>query len=197
MAMTRRERMIATVTALAVAAFAADHYAITPYFVARAAVADETDKVSARLADAELKFNRQRRMEREWKAMLSGGLKADGGEAEQQMYEAVGDWAREAGVTLNTRDPQRMPRNDRTQIVRLRVTGTGTSAAVAKLMWRIEKAEIPLKVEEFTLNSRNQGQDDLAVTLVVSTIWIRPEAPAGDAARRQQPAPRKAPAGGE
>ena len=44
MAMTQRERMIATVTGLAVAAFAADYFAVSPYLEARAAVIGEADK---------------------------------------------------------------------------------------------------------------------------------------------------------
>ena len=194
MAMTQRERMIATVTGLAVAAFAADYFAITPYLTARAAVAKEIDDSADRLSKAERTFARQRKLEQAWKAMVSGGLRPDGGEAEQQMYDAVGAFARDAGVTLNTRDPQRLVRSDRVQVVRLRVSGTGNSAAVARLLSKIEKAEVPLKVEEMTLTAPQPGEDRLTITLTVSTIWIRPATAADDKARQQTPV-RRAPAG--
>ena len=192
MAMTKRERMIAMGTGAAFALFAGDRYALSPYVAARDAVAKEQAAVLQQNRDADMKFDRQKRLDREWRAMLSGGLKSDAGDAEQQLYESVRDWAREAGVTMLTSDPQRVTRNDRTQIVRLRVTGTGTTAAFAKLLWKLETSSLPVKVDEFTLNSRSQGTDDLSLSMWVSTIWVRP--PSADDARRPAAAPRRTPA---
>ena len=196
MAMSKRERMIAIGTGAAIALFAGDRYVVTPYFGARTAVANERKVVTDRTEDAQRTFNRQKRLNRDWQAMVSGGLKSDAGDAEQQLYEAVRDWAREARLTVLTSDPQRVARADRTQVVRLRVTGTGTTASFSKLLWRIETSALPLKVDEFTLTSRSQGNDDLAVSMAVSTIWIRP--PSADDAKGARPAaPPRRPAGGE
>ena len=194
MAMTRRERLIAIGTGAAFALFAGDRYALSPYLAASKAVADERRTLTNQLSDADMKFDRQKRLDREWRAMLSGGLKSDAGDAEQQLYESVRDWAREAGVTVLTSDPQRVTRNDRTQVVRLRVTGTGTTAAFSRLLWKLETSSLPVKVDEFTLNSRSQGTDDLSLSMWVSTIWVRP--PSADDGKRPGPAPRRAPASG-
>jgi len=94
-----------------------------------------------------------------------------------------------------TSEPQRIAQRDRTQIVRLRVTGTGSSSSFAKLLYKLETSAIPVKVDEFTLNTRSQGKDDLSVSLAVSTIWIRP--PNADDAKRPGLAPRRAPGSGE
>ena len=194
MAMTKRERMIAIGTGAAFALFVGDRYALSPYFAARAAVAKDQAAVTQQLDDSQRTFTRRKRLDNDWRAMVSGGLKSDAGDAEQQLYEAVRDWAREVGVTVLTSDPQRQVRSDRTQIVRLRVTGTGTTASFAKLLWKLETSNLPVKVDEFTLTSRSQGTDDLAVTMAVSTIWIRPAN--ADDAKRPGLAPRRAPAGG-
>lgn len=196
MAMSKRERMIAIGTGAAIALFAGDRYVVSPYFDARQTVAKEREQVTARSEDAQRTFNRQKRLNKEWEAMVSGGLKSDAGDAEQQLYEAVRDFAREAGVTVLTSDPQRVARADRTQVVRLRVTGTGTTASFSKLLWRIETSALPLKVDEFTLTSRSQGNDDLAVSMAVSTIWIRPPS-AEDAKGARPAAPPRRPASGE
>jgi hypothetical protein len=90
-----------------------------------------------------------------------------------------------------TSDPQRVAQKDRTQIVRLRVTGTGTTASVAKLLSKVESSAIPVKVDEFTLTSRSQGNDDLSLIMTVSTIWIRPPSP--DDAKRPGLQPRRTP----
>jgi hypothetical protein len=195
MAMTQRERMIGIVTGAAVGLFAVNRYALEPYLANRKAVSDEAKLIAAQNNEAQKTFNKQKRLNKEWQAMVSGGLKSDAGDAEQQLYEAVRDWAREARLTVLTSDPQRIAQKDRTQVVRLRVTGTGTTAQFAQLLWNIETSALPVKVDEFSLTSRSQGNDDLAVTMAVSTIWIRPPSP-DDLKAKPGLAPRR-PAGGE
>lgn len=197
MAMTQREKMIAGVTAAALGLFVVNRYGIDPYIAARRAVGTERAALAAQNIDVQRTFTRQKRLDRDWRVMVNGGLKSDAGDAEQQLYESVRDWAREAGVVVLTSDPQRVTRNERTQIVRLRVTGTATTASFSKLLWKVETSPIPVKVDEFTLTSRSQGNDDLAVTMAVSTLWVRP--PNADDARETRPgsAPRRTPVAGK
>ena len=195
MAMSKREKMIAIGTGAAFALFVGDRYALTPYVDASREVTQARATVTTRQESDKATFDRQKRLDKEWRAMLSGGLKANAGEAEQQLYEAVRGWAREAGVTVQTSDPQRVPQKDRTQLVKLRVTGTGTTASVAKLLSKVESSAMPVKVDEFTLTSRTQGNDDLSVMMTVSTIWIRPPSP--EDAKRPGLQPRRAPGAAE
>jgi hypothetical protein len=189
--MSKREKMIAGVTGAAVALFALNHYALEPYVARRTALSGQRESLVKQGNDASRTFDRQRRLAREWRNMEAGGLKSDAGEAEQQLYEAVRDWAREAGVSVATSDPQRVPNpKDRIQVVRLRVTGTGSQASFAKLLWKAETSPLPVKVDEFTLVAQPQGTDNLNVTLAVSTIWVRPPSP-DDAKAPRAPAPRR------
>jgi hypothetical protein len=190
MAMTQRERTIAVVTGAAVGLFAVNRYAVEPYFDARKAVGIQRDAVLAQQANVTKTFAKQKRLKAEWDAMVSGGLKSDAGDAEQQIYDTVRDFARDAGVTILTSDaPQRVPQKERTQIVRLRVSGKGTTAAFSKMLWKVETSPLPLKVDEFTLTG--QGNDDLNVTLVVSTIWLRPPSAEDNKPRPGVAAPRR------
>ena len=199
MAMTQRERMIAAVTGIAVGAFALNYYALDPYLDARRSASADKKKFTEQIDAGNLLKRKGARADREWNDMVNGGLKSDAGDAEQQLYEAVRDWARETGVTVLTSDPQRptAQRNERTQIVRLRLTGTGTTASFSKLLWRVETSPLPVKVDEFTLTGQPPGSDNLAVSMAVSTIWIRPESP--NDAKGPAPAvlPRRAPGAGE
>jgi hypothetical protein len=195
MAMTQRERMIAGVTGAAVGLFVVNRYAIDPYIEARRAVGLERGVVLQQQTDATKTFAKQKRLKPEWDAMVSGGLKSDAGDAEQQLYDAVRDFGREAGVNILSSDaPQRVPQKERTQIVRLRVSGKGTTAAFSKMLWKVETSPLPVKVDEFTLTG--QGNDDLTVTLVVSTIWLRPPSP-DDLKPHPGQAPRRPAAGTE
>jgi hypothetical protein len=176
--MSKRERLIVIGTGLAALIFVGDRYALTPYMQAREQVSQDMKSVSGRLGEARNRMKRAGRMEREWRDMLAGGLKTDQSVAQFQVLNAVGDWADEAGVNLTSRTPQPESRNDRTQIIRLHAIGKCTTASVARLLWRIETAPIPLKVDELTLSTNKPGTDDLSLNLVVSTIWVRPETPA-------------------
>ena len=144
MAMTKREKMIAIGTGAAFALFAGDRYALSPYIAAREAVAKDQTTVTQLNDDAERTFTRQKRLDKEWRGMVSGGLKSDPGDAEQQLFAAVRDWAREAGMTVLTSEPQRIAQRDRTQIVRLLVSGTGSSSSFANLLYKLETSAIPV-----------------------------------------------------
>ena len=178
MALSSRERLIVAVTGLAAVVFVGDRYVVTPYTDARQAVGKDRDLLVAKLNDATRLFSRQRRLEREWKQMLAEGLASNAAEAERQLL-VVRDWAQEAGLTNLSTTPRREPRNDQTQIVRLDASANGSLASVAKLLWRVETARVPLKVDELDLRSRSDGTDDLAVSFKVSTIWVMPGEPTG------------------
>ena len=193
MALSYREKLIAIGTGLAAVVFVGDHYALTPYLKARKDVREDLVVAQSKLHDAELRVARAKRMDRQWREW---GLKTDQSVAQFELLDAVGDWAREAGVNLTSRTPQPETRTDRTQIIRLHAIGTCTSAAAAKLVWRVETAPIPLKVDELTLTTRKPGTDDLSINMVVSTIWVKPADPndakagAGGGAAPRRPAGR-------
>ena len=195
MALSHRERLIAIGTGLAAVVFFGDRYAWTPYFETRKNVVDDRLAAQAKLSDAQLRVSRAKRMERQWRDMLAGGLKTDQSVAQFQLLDAVGDWAREAGVNLTSRTPQPEVRNDRTQIIRLHAVGTCSESAAAKLLWRVETAPIPIKVDELTLTTRKPGSDDLSINLVVSTIWVKPGDPSDPKAAGAAGAAPRRPAG--
>jgi hypothetical protein len=199
MALSRRERMYAIGTGLAAVLFVGNLYVLEPYAQARRDVASELDVTSRKLSAARTLLKRAGQKERDWRDMQAGGLKTDQSSAEFLVLDAVGDWAREAGVALTSRTPQPESRNDRTQILRLRAAGKCTMASAARLLWRVETAPIPLKVDELTLTTNKPGVDDLTLNLLVSTIWVKPEDPAAakpPGGTTAAPA-RRAPAGNE
>ena len=54
--------------------------------------------------------------------------------------------------------------------------GTGTMKSLAGLLWKIQTAGIPIKVTDLTLVSHKEGQDDLTITLSLSTVYTPPPA---------------------
>ena len=61
--------------------------------------------------------------------------------------------------------------------------------AVARFLYAMEMAEIPLRVVDVTVTSRREGTDDLNVQVGLATIYLPPEEPgatAGDTAVRSR-----------
>lgn len=193
MAMSSRERMLGAVTLIAVGAVAINHYVVSPYVKARAAAAAENTTLTRKVNENERLFKKKSASQRQWNDMLKGGLRGNAYEAELQMYQAVEDWADESGVSVATINPlERTARNDRIQTVRLRVTGNATTPALTKLLWAVESSNVPMRVEELSLRARKEGADNQEVTLIVSTIWIRPEDPKAAGAPAPAAPPRRA-----
>ena len=192
MALSYRERLIAFGVAAAAAIYVGDKYVFDPYMKAREDVAADLATFSARNVEAQRLLKRKKALETQERAMLtSGGLKTDQSAAQFQVFDAVGEWARDAGVRLTSRAPLPEARSDRTQIIRVHAIGTCTTASAARLLWRVETSPIPVKVDELTLTSSKPGADELQIVLTVSTIWLKaPEAgdkgPGGAPVRRPQ-----------
>lgn len=174
MALSKRERWIALGLGVAALIYVVDGYVLTPYFASRDAALKRAEVLDKEIAGNERLIRTQRRMERSWNEMLASGLKSDPSEAEQQLLRSMRDWAQEAGLTLASLKPDRVVRSDKTQLVKLSATGSGSIASAAQLLWRIETAPIPLKVDDLQLTTRKEGTDDLTLTLSVSTLWVAP-----------------------
>ena len=61
--------------------------------------------------------------------------------------------------------------------------------AVARFLWEMESADLPLRIHDVQLGSRTEGRDDLSVQLHFSTLYAPPAeveegAPSGPAAGR-------------
>ena len=114
-------------------------------------------------------------MEQEWKEMLEAGLKRDVSEAESQVLHAVRNWSQESGLALSSVKPQRIAQEGDLQEITFQAAGTGSMRSVARFLWQLETAPLPLKVKELQLGSRKEGADDLSLQLRISALYLPAE----------------------
>ena len=190
MAWSNRERYMGIAVAAAVGLLALDRVALTPY-------SDElkrldTDKASAvkKLAEDHRVLQKQRQARRDWAEMKSGGLQSDPSEMERQMQHWLHGWAQEAGLgNLSLRaDRTAAPHGGFVQVT-VHAAGNGPMAAVAKLLWRMEAAPVPVRVNDVQINPAREGSDQVQMQLTVSAVCTagESETPAGAARSSSRP----------
>ena len=111
---------------------------------------------------------------------IAGGLEQRLATAKSQLGNQSGGWAKQS---RRQRHPGRNLANTVSQaaknspeakfhVIGFHLTGTGPLSTLAKLLWRIETATMPIRVGEVQISPRNgkEGLDDLQFTLTVSTL---------------------------
>ncbi|HUU11377.1 MAG TPA: hypothetical protein VM431_12695 [Phycisphaerae bacterium] len=178
MTFSQRERLILIAAVVVLGALVLDWFALTPLLDRRAEVTAAKDLLLGKMQKAETVLQRRRTLGARWQRMRTEGLKPDPGEAESQVLHALGKWAAETGLNLVSIRPERSNQETPLPEINLRAAGTGSMAAVSRFLWRLETAEIPVKIKTLQLASRKEGLDDLSLQLDLSTLYVTDRPPA-------------------
>jgi hypothetical protein len=173
--LSKRERYIAIGTVSVVAILIIDRVLFAPYDARRKAVEMQTLASVAELSKAQEIFRKQDKLRPEWAAIVKGGLKNDASQAESQLQHEVLQAAQVAEVKVASMKPERTTTDKNFQVMNYSVTGTGTMAGVARMLYMLERTKIPVRLTEIHTSPRRENTDDLSVRLSVSTIRLLPE----------------------
>ena len=182
MVLSKRERLLAAATVLAVAVLALDRFLLAPFMDLRAQAETEKQSLIGQMERATSLFALKGRLRPKWDEMLAGGLKGDPFDAETQVLHAVRDWSQEAGLDLASVKPERVALEGDIQEITFQAAGTGPMSAVARFLWLLETTSLPLRIKDLQLGSRTEGRDDLSLQLRISTLYLAREAGASNAA---------------
>lgn len=174
MVLSKREKFVAIGLGAALAVLVLDRLVYTPLDDWSGQLTNQQADLQQNDDQQQALFQRERNLRKVWAELNAGGLKSDASEAESQVEHDLSQWAMESGVALVSLHPEpRSAKNGFLQINFL-ATGTGSLAAASKLLYRIETAKIPIRLEDVQLSSRKEGADDLTVTLKLSTLATSP-----------------------
>ena len=172
MILSRREKYIVVTTFFAVAALLVDAYGLTPLLKARNALAAKRQELQAKIDQHETLIDRKAAVETKWREMLASGLEAGRVGAESRMLHALRDWASDSRLNLASLKPQQPKERDGLLEISLQASATGRMDAVARFLWRIETASLPVRISQLQLGARKEGQDDLSLQLTVSALCV-------------------------
>ena len=180
MVLNKREKSIAIALVAVVGLVLVYNFGIEKYWDARTQAVAERDTAEQKLRQADNLMLREKKLRPVWSQLISNGLTATPSDAQAQLLNSMNTWVQESGIALSSMHPERLPtapEKDKQFIrVGVKLAGSGPMSAVAKLMFRLETAKIPLNVEDMQINQRKDGADDLQITVTLSTLCLAPGA---------------------
>lgn len=178
MTLTKREKMIALGVGIAVGLWLLDTVLLSPYLSGREALATQINAANQKISDTDVLFARRRRLQSIWEDLQKGGLKSDVAAADTQAQHAVLDWFARSSVYLASlkTDPH-VAAEGKFQVIKYHIQGEGHMRQIGQLLWAMETAAIPVRVDDLSIKPRGrEGTDDLSIDLGISTLSIVPEA---------------------
>ncbi|HEX4053966.1 MAG TPA: hypothetical protein VHX86_06850 [Tepidisphaeraceae bacterium] len=179
MVLSKREKYIGIGTISAVALLAINSLVINPYVDTLSQIEDQQKSDKQTLSDNQLLLYKQKSLQKEWQAMLASGLEADQSVAQSQTQNDLQVWARSANINLDAVSSEPVPtQHGPFQILNFNLdfnsTGGQSMRQIAKLLWSIESANIPIRLNDMRIQSIREGTDDLDVKLIVSALYMPP-----------------------
>lgn len=198
MVASKRERIIGLLTAGVLAVLALDRLVLTPLMDRSRDATAALERAASEQEAATMLLDNRGRMERRWRTMLAGGIKADVPEAEIYALEAIRGFGEDAGVKFNTLNPDRIETREHFQVVYVSTSCTGSMRQISEFLWRVQTTQIPMRVTFMQISSRRPGTDDLTLQLGVSTLCLAaPADPSKATPGRGRPGPSVASATGD
>jgi hypothetical protein len=172
MMMSQRERLILFALALVAGLLVADRLAFSPYMEWRTDMITRRDAERRQLLDDRALLDRERRL-RGMLTRMGGANATDTAAVEGKVLNLTHDWAQQAGLGIGSFHRVRLSDSREFSTIAFQVSATGSMAGIAKLLYAVESAPIPLRVEDVQLNPRGDSGEELTIQMLVSTLYRR------------------------
>jgi hypothetical protein len=175
--LSKREKYIGIGAAVAVAFLAVNALIIAPYYEESAQAVKDLKAANDTLAQNQELFRAQKNHEGEWNTMLNSGLRADDSTAQSRTQQMLQTWARTANINLDQISSERAPsQKGPFEAINFNLdfntAGNDSMRQIARFLWSIESATIPLRLNSIRVQSMKEGTDQLNVKLVVSALYM-------------------------
>ena len=172
MILSKREQYIVVAAIFAVTALVLDAYVLTPFLARRAKLQVQEQTLRGEIKQGEALIEREKLIAPRWQEMLSDGLEAERAQAESKILHALRDWSNECGLDLASLKPQQTKEKGSLLEMSMQMAGTGSMESVARFIWRVETASLPIKITQLQLGAREEGMDKLSLQLRISAVCL-------------------------
>jgi Tfp pilus assembly protein PilO len=178
MGLSKRERIIVLLAAVVVGTLLADWLVFTPALAKFRETENRKQTLLAQINEAQSLFERRRLMAGKWKAIVGDGLQNDA-EVESRIVRSLDKWSQEARLTLTSLKPERLASDKGLKEMTFVVVGRGRLDAMARFLWQIETAELPVKVKDMVLGA-SEADESMSLELSLSALYLGAEQKSGE-----------------
>ena len=171
MVLSKREQIILVASLVCVGLLVVDKFVVEPLWDRLDELGAERQRLVGELNEAGLLISNHDRMDRKWKEMLSDGLRSDA-EAESRVLGALREWSDGASLALSSIKPERVASDKGLQEMIFTVAGKGSLESVARFLWQIETAALPVKIKDMQLGSSSESGGSMSLQLHLSALYL-------------------------
>ncbi len=132
-----------------------DRMVITPAIASWHEQGDRITELQAKVQHGEQLLRRQDAIRQRWSEMVAANLPNDLSAAENQVFKAVGRWARDSQINFTSLTPQWQTHDEGYETLECRAAATGNQASIGRFIYEMEADHMPVNLEECELATRD------------------------------------------
>ncbi|MCH2593001.1 MAG: hypothetical protein MKZ85_08315 [Pedosphaera sp.] len=152
----KREKLLLSVALLAVAILIGDRLVLGPLVNSWKIRNDKIEKLERDIDKGETLLPRLSATMKKWRTYFRDNLNSTNTIAEDEVLRAIENWTGDSGILLTSIKPQWQNHDDRYQTYDVRLVAEGTMQEAVEFVHAIESDELPLKIEQLELASREK-----------------------------------------
>jgi hypothetical protein len=169
-----RQQLLLIVTISAAALFVADKVLFTPLL-------DAWDARQNRIADLRKQVSKGKTLmanaqgiRDHWRDISQRSLTNDQSAAEQQVFQAINQWAQDSAVSIGGINRQWKLGSDDYSTYECHIDATGDLARLTRFLWGAEREPLALRFQAIELGARDKEARQMSLSLSLSALVLTP-----------------------
>ncbi|MGA2863356.1 MAG: hypothetical protein ABSF95_02600 [Verrucomicrobiota bacterium] len=174
MKINSRQQLLIIVALSAVALFAGDKVLFTPLVKAWGARETRIGELRKQVAQGKALLQREQGIRNYWGQISQRSLTNNASAAEQQVFQAVNQWALDSGVSIAGINPQWKHDSEDYSTYECHIDATGDLGRLTRFLYGAEREPLALKLQSVELGVRDKEGRQLSLGLQLSALMFTP-----------------------
>lgn len=172
MKIENRQQFLVVLTIAAFALLVAVNFILTPLGNWWSARQGQIKELQTKVTEGQKLIRRATGIRSRWDSMCTNALPANTSLAEQNVLQAVSDWARSSGAELTSVMPQWKNGSTNYLTLTCRVESSGDLGTLSRFLYNLEKGPMALRLDSVELSSRDNTGQQLTMGLELNGLAL-------------------------
>jgi hypothetical protein len=168
----QRETILKIAVGVVAGLFLLDRVVLGPALGAWKTQGERLTELRAKVQRGRQLLEREKSLQVRWDEMQRTDLPEDASAAENDVFKALGRWARDSRVNFTSLTPQWRNHESGYDTFECRATAVGDQASLGRLIYEIESDPLPARVEDCELTTRDPQGKQLGLSIRFSFVRI-------------------------